>query len=73
MTEQPKKRIERCGWIRIQKRLPEPRLAGFANREILPLIPGITEAGFPVPTLEIIAEFTHLTLKSKIKESVPVA
>src|SRR6188472_2796899 len=71
-TKDTKERIKRRGWIRIQKRLSEPRLAGFADGQILPLVPGITEPSFPVPTLEIITEFSHLTLKSNIKESVPV-
>ena len=35
--------IKRPGWIRIQKRIEQSRLAGFANGQILPLIPGITE------------------------------
>src|SRR5205814_7302818 len=72
-TEESKERIKRCGWVRIQQRLPQSRLAHVAYRQILPLIAGITETGFPVPGLEIVAEFSHLTLKPNVKESVPVS
>src|SRR5207249_4688848 len=39
----------------------------------MPLIPRITETGFPVPGLEIIAEFSHLTFEPNVKESIPVS
>src|SRR4029077_8452936 len=72
-TEESKERIKRCGWVRIQQRLPQSRPAHIACRQILPLIPGITETGFPVPGLEIVPEFCHLTLEPKVKESIPVS
>ena len=59
-TEQPKERIKRRGRVRIQERLPQANLADLAYGQILPLVPGITEPSFPVPSLEIIAEFSHL-------------
>src|SRR5437667_7981930 len=66
-------RIDRRGWVRTQHRVPQSRLAHIAYRQILPLIPGITETGFPVPGLEIVAEFCHLTLEPNVKESIPVS
>jgi hypothetical protein len=35
--------VECRSWIRVQKCFPQSRLAGFANGQILPLIPGITK------------------------------
>src|SRR5262249_16793139 len=55
------------------KSLSQPRLANVTYRQILPLVPGITETGFPVPRLEIVAEFSHLTLEPDVKESIPVS
>ena len=65
-------RIKRRGRIRIQQRFPQPNLADLAYGQILPLVPGVTKTGFPVPRLEVIAKFSHLTLEPNIKESVPV-
>src|SRR6266566_667288 len=64
--------IKRRSWICIQKRLPQPRLAGFADGQILPLIPGITKTRFPVPSLEIIAKFPHLTTQPNVEKEIPV-
>src|SRR5437667_7905264 len=64
--------IKRRGRVGIQQRVAQPRLAGFANGQILPLVPGITETRFPVPSLEIIAKFSHLTLQPDVKETIPV-
>src|SRR5437762_4623152 len=72
-TEESKERIKRRGRISVQERLPQSRPAHLAYRQILPLIPGITETGFPVPGLEIVAEFCHLTLEPNVKESIPVS
>src|SRR5207302_6432240 len=57
---------------RIQERVPQPNLTDLAYRQILPLVPGITKTGFPVPRVEIIAELFHLTLQPDIKETIPV-
>ena len=35
--------IKRRGWVRVQERVPQSGLAGFADGQILPLVPGITE------------------------------
>src|SRR5438128_8299799 len=72
-TEESKERIKRRGWVRTQQRVPQSRLAHIAYRQILPLIPGITETGFPVPGLKIVAELCHLTLEPNVKESIPVS
>ena len=72
MAREIKERIKRRGRIRIQERVPQSRLAYLANGQVLPLVPGITETGFPVPSLKIVTEFSHLTLEPNVKESIPV-
>ena len=59
--------------IRIQKCVPQSRLANFADRQILPFVPRITKTQLPVPRLEIIAKFSHLTLETNIKEIIVVS
>src|SRR5713101_212840 len=66
-------RIKRRGWIRIQQRVPQPGLADLAYGQVLPLVPRVTEARFPVPSLEIIAKFSHLTLQPDVEKSIPVS
>src|SRR5438309_4351775 len=66
-------RIKRAGGVRIQERIPQPGLADLADGQVLPLVPGITETGFPVPSLEIIAEFSHLTAKADVEQLIPVS
>src|ERR1043166_6394505 len=58
--------------IRIQKCFPQSRLAGFADGQILPLVPGITKTQLPVPSLEIIAKFPHLTTQPHVEQRIPV-
>src|SRR4029434_2766945 len=65
-------RIKRRSRIRIQQRFPQSNLADLAYRQIMPLVPRVTKTGFPVPSLEVIAKFSHFTFQSNIKESVPV-
>ena len=65
-------RIKCRRWIRIQERIPQPRLADRAYRQILPLVSGITETRFPVPSLEIIAKFAHLTTEPDVEKGIPV-
>src|SRR5262245_53352495 len=65
-------RIKSRSRVRIQQRPPQPRLAYHADGQILPHVPGRTETSFPVPSLEIVAKFSHLALKTKVKERVPV-
>src|SRR6266487_7108171 len=64
--------IKRRGRVGIQERVAQPRLAGFANGQVLPLVPGVTETGFPVPSLEIIAKFSHLTLQPDVEKGIPI-
>src|SRR2546429_7461508 len=64
--------IKRRGRVGIQQRVAQPRLADFANGQVLPLVAGITETGFPVPSLEIIAKFSHLTLQPDVEKGIPV-
>src|SRR5438046_3188177 len=71
-AKEAKERIKDRSRISIQEGLPQPRLADVAYRQILPLVPGITETGFPVPSIEIIAEFSHLSPESDVEETIPV-
>src|SRR5207245_10103356 len=72
MAKEAEERIKGRSLIGIQKSFSQPRLADLSNGQILALVLGITKTGFPVPSLEIITEFSHLTLETNIKESVPV-
>ncbi len=65
-------RIKRRRWVRIQQRFPQPRLASFADGQILPLVPGITKTQLPVPSLEIIAKFSHLTTQPDVEQRIVV-
>src|SRR5439155_18988663 len=65
--------IKRRGRVGIQQRVAQPRLAGFANGQALPVVSGVTETHFPVPSLEIIAKFSHLTLQPDVEQLVPVS
>src|SRR6516165_7422984 len=65
-------RIKRRSWVRIQQRIPQPGLADFADGQILPFVPGIAKSRFPVPTLEIIAKFSHLSSQPDVKQRIPV-
>src|SRR5439155_1574098 len=59
----------KCGsWVGIQKCFPQSRLAGFANGQVLPIIPGIPKTELPVPRLEIMAKFSHLTTQPHVKQ-----
>ena len=48
----------------------QPRLADDISRLDFLLVPGITEARFPVPRLKVISKFAHLTAKPDIKENI---
>src|SRR6516162_3183788 len=72
MRSKIQKRIKCRSRVRVQKCFTQPRLAGFVNGEVLPFVSGITETCFPVPRLEIIAKFSHLTTQAYIEELVPV-
>src|SRR5437762_13628720 len=72
VTKEAKERIKRRGRICIQECLAQRRLADVAYRQILPLVPGIAEACFPVPSLEIVAKFSHLTLETDVEQRIPV-
>src|SRR6266498_3885169 len=73
LTEKPKERIKRRARVRIQERVAQSRLADFAYGQVLPLVSGITETGFPVPRLEIVAKLAHLPAQSDVEELVPVS
>src|SRR5947207_6792134 len=73
VSSEIQERIKCRGRIRIQKCVPQSRLANFADRQILPFVPRITKTQLPVPRLEIIAKFSHLTLETNIKEIIVVS
>ena len=63
-------RIKRRGRVRIQERVSQPRLADLAYGYVLRIVPGVTETQFPVPILEIIAKFSHLTFEPDVEEHI---
>src|SRR5947208_14180983 len=73
VSSEIQERIKCRGRIRIQKCVPQSRLASFADRQILPFVPRITKTQLPVPRLEIIDKFSHLTLETNIKEIIVVS
>src|SRR6476660_875954 len=60
------------GWIRIQKCFPQSRRADFVDGQILAFVPRITKTQLPVPTLEIIAKFSHLSSQPNVEKGIPV-
>src|SRR5437870_1610243 len=73
LAEKATERIKRRGRIGVQQGIAQPRLADFANGQVLSLVAGITETHFPVPRLKVIAEFSHLTTQTDVEELVPVS
>ena len=73
MGSEIQERIKRRSWVRIQQCVPQPRLADFADGQILSFVPGITKTHFPVPSLEIIAKFSHLTTQPNVEQRIPVS
>ena len=70
--EKATKRIKGRGTICVQQRIAQPRLAHFANREVLSFVARITETHFPIPSPEVIAKLSHLTPQADVEELVPV-
>src|SRR5260370_29071489 len=68
-----KERIKCSSRVRIKKCYPQSRLASFADGQVLPLVPRITETKFPVPRLEIIAKFSHLSAQANIEQIIVVS
>src|SRR4029453_19148526 len=66
-------RIKCRSWIRVQKCFPQSGLADVAHRQLLPLVPGITKTQLPVPSLEIIAKFPHLTTQPDVEQIIVVS
>ena len=73
LVEKATERIKRSGRICIQQGVAQPGLADFANGEVLSLVARVTETHFPVPRLEVIAKFAHLTPQPDVEELVPVS
>ena len=64
-------RIKSRGRVRIQQRRTQPRLADLAYGYVLPIVPSVTETQFPIPILEIIAKFSHLTFEPNVEDRIP--
>src|SRR5438552_2578017 len=64
--------IKGRGRVCIQKCFPQSRLADFAYGQVLPLVQGITKPRFPVPRVEILAKFSHLTTQPDVEKGIPV-
>src|SRR6476620_3362028 len=68
-TERIKRRLRIC----VQEGIAQPGLAHFANGQVLSFVARVTETGFPVPRLQVIGKFSHLTPQANIEELVPVS
>src|SRR5215475_1629578 len=66
-------RIKCRSRVRVQKRLAQPGHADVTDEQILSLIPRITEPKLPVPSFEVVAEFSHLTAQPDVEERVRVS
>ncbi len=72
-TEETHERIKGRAWICIQQRVSQTSLADFSQRLVRALVASVTETQFPVPRLEVIAKFSHLTFQSNIEQVIPVS
>src|SRR5262249_4416006 len=66
-------RIKRRSRVRIQQRVAQTRLADLTQRQVRTLVASVAEAHFPVPRLEIISEFSHLTFQTNVEQVIPVS
>src|SRR6266699_1621760 len=73
LAEKATERIKRRGRICVEQGIAQSRLAHFANGQVLPFVARVTETHFPVPGLEIIPKFSHLTTQTDVEELVPVS
>src|SRR5690242_19958947 len=73
LAEKATERIKCRGRIGIQQGVTQPGLAHLANGQVLSLVAGITETHFPIPCLEVIPKFSHLTTQTDVKQLVPVS
>src|SRR4029077_4484844 len=72
-TEETHERIKGRAWIWMQQRVSQTSLANLTHGQVLPLVASVTETQFPVPRLEVIAKFSHLTFQSNIEQVIPVS
>src|SRR4029077_20934409 len=73
LVEKTTEGIKRRGRICVQQGVAQPGLAGFAYRQVLSLVARVTETHFPIPCLEVIAKFSHLTTQPDVEELIPVS
>src|SRR5215475_9472017 len=72
LPKESSERIKGCTRICVQQRVTQTRLADLTQGQVLSFVASVTEAKFPVPRLEIIAELAHLTFQPNIKDVIPV-
>src|SRR6267378_2469851 len=73
LAEEAAERIKRRVRICVQEGIAQPGLAHFANGQVLPFVARVTETQFPVPRLQVVGKFSHLTAQADVEELVPVS
>ena len=72
-SKEAHERIKGRKRVRIQQRVSQTRLADLTQGQVLSFVARVAEARLPVPRLEIIAKFAHLTFHSNIEKHIPVS
>ena len=73
VSSEIQERIKCRSWVCIQKRFPQSRVTDIPGRQILPVVPGITKTQLPIPSLEIIAKFSHFAAQANIEQIIVVS
>src|SRR5262249_22298731 len=60
------------GWVGIQKRFTQSGPADQTGGQLLPLVARIAETQLPIPSLEVIAKFSHLATEADIEQVILV-
>src|SRR5690348_9197745 len=73
MTSKVQERVE-CGCrICVQQRLAQPGLASLAYGYVQTFVARVTKTGFPVPSLEVIADISHLAAHPNVKQVIVIS
>src|ERR1043166_1209511 len=73
MSSEVQERIERRRRICTQQSVTQAGLAGFAYGDVFPFVARITKTAFPIPSLEVIADPSHLTAHADIKQVIVIS
>src|SRR5207248_7788007 len=73
VSSEIQERIKCRSWVCIQKRFPQSRVTDIAGRQILSVVQGITKTQVPIPSLEIIAKFSHFAAQANIESIIVVS